>query len=236
MSPHRRPVSLLQAMFGSLALVAGVAIVVGLAHALALPSQTLEPLEPPELEDVADRRPGEVVCPTGEELNRRGEPMPVTSAELIECPSLFDGETVRYEGEAVGAVLLRPTHAWLHLNDDPYGLRIGPISTHRTAVGGNSGMAVSVPRDVGAQVRVGGYRSHGTGVAVIGTFERASREDGGAPAIDATDVRIVRDARAFTHLVSVRRVVTAAVVAAVAIALLAVVFVRRRRANAARMA
>lgn len=204
--------------------------VVAFTEFLQLPVTELPPLEAPELED-EERRPGSVACPTGEEISERGIPIPVTSFELIECPELFDGEQVHYEGEAVGVVLLRADHAWVHLNDDPYGLRIGPLSDHRTAVGGNSGMAVTVPREVAAEVTVGGYRRHGTGVAVTGTYRLTSPLDGGAPAIHADRARITREANTFPEQLSFRRLIAAVSAAAIALVLAVANIVSRRRAH-----
>ena len=226
-SGRRAPVSTQQALLGTVLLVLAVFGIIRLADILRLPALELPPLDAPELED-EDRRPGEVTCPTGEDVQARGIPVPVTSFELIECPELFDGKIVEYEGEAVGAVLLRDDHAWLHLNDDPYGLSIGPLSRHRTAVGGNSGMAVSVPRASAVGVTVGGYRRQGTGVAVTGTYRRNHPLDGGAPGILADEVRIIRDPETFSEPVSTRRIIAAAVLLVLVAALAGVKIYQRR--------
>ena len=221
MTPRRhRPITTIQALMGTAGLIAAAAALIGVSHLLLLPSQVTTPLPAPELEGGEEQRPGAVTCPTHGDLRRRPQPMPVTSAELIECPELFDEELVTYEGEAVGAVLLRSTHGWLHLNDDVYANQLGPLSRHRTVVGGNSGMAVSVPREVAEEVVAGNSRIHGTGVEVVGQFFKAYGGDGGAPAIAANEVRIVREAEQFTHVTSQRRVVTAAFLVPTVIALL----------------
>lgn len=226
---RRRPITTQQSLLGSAAIVLAVAGIVALSNLLLLPAMELPPLEAPELEEDESRRPGEVSCPAGEEVKDRGSPIPVTSFELIECPQLFDGETVSYEGEAVGAVLLRQEHAWVHLNDDPYGLQIGPLSRHRTAVGGNSGMAVSVPRQAAVGVKVGGYRRQGTGLAVVGIYRRAADIDGGAPAIQAQEVRVVREAETFAHPVAGARVIAAVALSLLAAVLGLINFRNRRR-------
>jgi hypothetical protein len=232
MSPRRhRPITTIQALVGSVALLAAAAAVVGLSHLLRLPSLTTAPLPPPELEGPSQRYPGEVVCPTRGDLRDRPQPMPVTSAELIECPDLFDGERVAYAGEAVGAVLLRPTHAWVHLNDDVYANQLGPLSRHRTVVGGNSGMAVSMSRAIAESVQVGNSRSHGTGVRVVGPFFKAYGADGGAPAIEAEQATIVREAERFVPTTSGRRLLAAALLAPITLALL---LLRRRQMVSAR--
>lgn len=228
MTPRRhRPVTTIQAIMGTVALIAAAGALVGLSHLLLLPGLGTAPLPAPELGGGEDVRPGEVVCPSQRELARRPQPIPVTSSELIECPALFDGEVVVYSGEAVGAVLLRSQHAWVHLNDDVYGNEIGPLSRHRTVGGGNSGMAVSVSRSAAEGVQVGNHRTHGTGIEVVGRFFKAYDGDGGAPAIAASDVRIIRPAEQFTHAMSGRRIVAAGILTPATLALL---LLWRRRA------
>ncbi|MPZ73454.1 MAG: hypothetical protein GEU74_09515 [Nitriliruptorales bacterium] len=230
MSPRRyRPITTVQAIVGTVAILAAVAVIVGMSQLLLLPQTGVRLLEAPEHEDEGLTNRGEVTCPSRENLARRPSPMPVSSSELIECPKLFDGEQVRYEGEAVGVVLLRPTHSWVHVNDDPYAVRIGPVSEHRTVAGGNSGMAVSMPRETAAAVTPGAFRTAGTGLSIVGTFLRADPDDGGAPSIRATGVRVVRDARSVHQEISVRRIVAAVVFVAVAMGLLVVRRVVRRR-------
>lgn len=229
MTPRRhRPVSTIQALVGTVGLIAAAAALIGFSHLLLLPGLATAPLPPPEVESDAEVRPGEVVCPSQGDLRRRSRPMPVSSAELIECPALFDGEVVVYSGEAVGAVLLRSHHAWVHLNDDVYGDQLGPLSRHRTVGGGNSGMAVSMPRSDAEGVLVGNSRTHGTGMEVVGEFFKAYDGDGGAPAIVATEVRITRPAEHFIHATSGRRVIAASVLTPATLALL-VLWRRRAR-------
>ena len=232
MSTRRhRPVTTMQAILGTIAIVGIVAALVGLSHLLLLPAGDVPLFDPPVLEDENSKNPGEITCPSGQNLAARPEPMPVTSAELIECPGLFDGEEVRYEGEAVGEVLLRSTSGWVHVNDDIYGVQIGPLSEHRTVAGGNSGMAVSMPREDAVRVTAGGHRRVGTALSIVGTFVRADRRDHGAPAIRATDVEIVRESRAVAAPpTSLRRVVAAAVLSLLIAAMaLGVRNARRRR-------
>ena len=230
MSPRRfRVVTTVQAIVGTVLILVAVAAIVVASNALLLPRGPVASLDAPLDEHPAQANPGAVVCPSGQALARRPTPMPVTSAELIECPSLFDGRIVRYEGEAVGEVLLRPGRAWVHVNDDIYARRIGPVSEHRTVGGGNSGMAISLPRDDAVQIMPGNFRRAGTGVTIVGTFLRADPEDGGSPAIVATDVQIVREPRLIQQRVSSARVIVAVAMTAVVLALLLLRRVRLRR-------
>jgi hypothetical protein len=197
---------------------------------MLLPRSAVPLLDPPALEDENDRNPGGIRCPSGQNLAQRGTPMPVTSAELIECPTLFDGEQVRYEGEAVGEVLLRPTHGWVHVNDDLYAIQIGPLSEHRTVAGGNSGMAVSMAREQAAAITPGSHHTAGTKVEIVGTYLRSDPRDDGAPAIRAISVDVTREARPVAPAqVSLRRAVVAAVLMAATVVLLIVLRVSRRR-------
>jgi hypothetical protein len=219
-------VTTLQAIIGSVMIaLAGTAIVV-LSHLLLLPSLTTAPLPAPEIGGDEEASPGAIHCPGRIELRRRPQPMPVTSAELVECPDLFNGRVVTYTGEAVGAVLLRHDHAWVHLNDDVYATRLGPLSRHRTVSGGNSGMAISMSRSAAAGVITGNNQTHGTGMEVVGVYHAAYDGDGGAPAIKAFRAEVVRDAEPFTHPLSRRRVAVASVLAPLTLALL---ILRRRR-------
>jgi hypothetical protein len=230
MSPRRfRVVTTVQAIVGTVFILVAVAAIVVASNALLLPRAPLASLDVPSDQLPAQANPGAVVCPSGEALARRPTPMPVTSTELIECPSLFDGRVVRYEGEAVGEVLLRPGRAWVHVNDDIYARRLGPVAEHRTVAGGNSGMAISLPRDDAVQIVPGSFRRAGTGVGVVGTFLRADPEDGGSPAIVATDVEIIREPRAIQQTVSMVRVIVAAAMTAVVLGLLFLRRARRRR-------
>ena len=227
MSPRRfRVVTTVQAIVGTVLILAAVGAIVLASNALLLPRGPIASLDAALDEHPARPNPGAVVCPTGQSLAQRPIPMPVTSTELIECPSLFDGRVVRYEGEAVGEVLLRPGRAWVHVNDDLYARQLGPVAEHRTVAGGNSGMAISMPRDNAVEVVPGSFRRVGTGVAVVGTFMRADPQDGGSPAIVATAVEIVREPRVIEQRVSTVRVIVAAAMAMVVLGLL---FLRRAR-------
>lgn len=165
----------------------------------------------------------EDICPDPPAAASR-VPVAVAAEELIECPASYDTALVAYEGEAVRAILRRGSRAWLQLNDDRYALDLGPIHEHRTAVGGNSGIPVSVPTTVAdAITSVGDARHHGDVIAVTGIFHRADPADGGGPTIQARTAEITRVGRPTTRAVDPARAVTAAsvTVAALGVALLA---------------
>lgn len=147
------------------------------------------------------------------------EPVVVSADDLVECPDTFDGVTIRYTGEAVRAVLHRGTRAWVHLNDDPYALELGPLYEHRTTVGGNSGIPVSIPSAVADVITyVGDARHRGAVLTVTGTFRRANPDDGGGPGIHASAARITEPGRPTKRPVDRARIVAAATVVAAALA------------------
>jgi hypothetical protein len=138
---------------------------------------------------------------------------------MCECPELYDGQVVRYRGEAVRAVLPRGDRAWVHQNDDPYALEIGPLPAHRTAVGGNSGIPVWIPIEVANQIAyVGDARHRGDILEIVGTYRAAHPVDDGGPAIHTDEARIEQRGHPVSRPVGRRRVI-----AAIAVALFAVV-------------
>jgi hypothetical protein len=205
----------IQALLGAVIVVAVAAgIVEGLGQLVARGEQ-LPSLEAPA-QDEADE-----MCP---EAIADSAPVEVTASDLIECPSSFDGVAVSYRGEAVRAVLDRGDRAWVHLNDDPYALQLGPLPEHRTAVGGNSGIPVSIPASSAANItHVGDARHRGDIIAVTGTFYRANPADGGGPSIEADTAEIVRRGRVTSRPVNNARTLTTSVIciAALTIALIA---------------
>ena len=202
-------------------LLTAAAIVAALGQLVA-PDEQLPPLGAPAQEEQAD------ICPAP-----RGpaaeEPVVVVADELIECPATFDGVTVSYRGEAVRAVLARGPRSWVHLNDDPYALELGPLYDHRTAVGGNSGIPVSIPTAVADTItHVGGPRHHGDILEVAGVFHRADPHDGGGPAIQADVVRITEVGNAVRRSVDRTRLFVAAAISIAALGAAILAHTRRR--------
>ena len=155
---------------------------------------------------------------------------PVKASDLIECPQLYDGQKVVYEGEVVRAILRRGDRAWVQVNDDAYALDLGPLPEHRTAVGGNSGIPVSIPAQSADQLRhVGMHQQQGDVIRVSGTFHRADPVDGGGPTIQAATVAIQRPGHRFDLGVSRPRAAVAALLA-LAVVLLGARDVWSRRA------
>ena len=140
----------------------------------------------------------------------------------------FDGAVVRYRGEAVRAVLRRGPRSWVQLNDDPYGLELGPLYDHRTTVGGNSGIPVAIPTSVADTIAyVGGPRHRGDILEVTGVFHRADPRDGGGPAIEADAASITQAGRPVRRSVDSARLLTATIISIAALG--AAVLARKRR-------
>lgn len=214
-----------ESLIGALLVACAGVGVVALCTWLLLPAEQLPSLDTPSQEEVD--QPQDVTCAqrlaaASRDSDASGA-LQVDSATLIECPAAFDGKLIAYRGEAVGAVLLRGDRAWTHLNDDVYALVAGPLPEHRQSVGGNSGIAVNIPAAAARGiVAVGGARHRGDVLAVRGPFRRAAVDDGEAPGIFARTVSDVRRGGPVHPPVSRRRVVVAAALLAVTVALGAV--------------
>lgn len=219
MSPRRdRPLKPTEAALGILLVVLVLGGIVGLSYALLVPADPEAQLPAPVEPDEAGL--GVRACDEEELLPPNGESPPiVTSTDLIECPDLFDGRRIAFEGEAVGAVMRQGTLAWLHVNDDVYGNTLGPLPEHRLAGGGNAGMAVLVPVDEAQDITTGGFNRRGTGLTVTGIYHKDHPADPGAPAIDADTLEVTREAREVDHPAYTPRLVVAGVLAALTLGL-----------------
>lgn len=203
-------------------LLAGVVAALTIAglQVLVRPGDQLPPLDAPVQPAAGDRCP-EVVGP---------DPVPVTAAELIECPGAYDGAQVRYTGEVVRAVLELGERAVVQVNDDVYALSLGPLPEHRTTRGGNSGMPVVLPWAVADRLHhVGDFRHHGDVITVVGTFRQADPADDGGPTISADSAVIVRPGRELPRSVDRTRLVVAALLLVIVLGLAAAAWAGRRR-------
>lgn len=154
----------------------------------------------------------------------------VTSSELYDCPTVWDGRPVRFTGEVIGGILQRGEESWLQLNDDAYAGGTGPLPYHRDFRGGNGGVGVLVPtRLVGSIRHVGGPAAHGDVLEVTGVFHRVDRETGEIAIVRAATLRVVRPGGPVRQVVEPRRVAVASVLGALAVALMVLQWHRRRR-------
>jgi hypothetical protein len=119
--------------------------------------------------------------------------------DLIENMKEYDGQTVTIGGEAIGDLMVRGTHAWFTVDDDPYSNK--SIEAGGQLVG-MSNMSMSVwaaKTDTEGMKILGGYKNKGVQVTVTGVFNRACHEHGGDTDIHAFSVEVIRPGHAFSH-------------------------------------
>lgn len=157
-------------------------------------------------------------------------PTAVTSGELLDCPTTWDGRTVRYSGELIGAVLQRREGAWLQVNDDEYAHGLGPLPSHPNLRGGNAGIGVWIPRTLIDRIQtLGGPRQQGDVVELTGVYHRVDPHSREVAIIRATDLRVLISGGPATAPVAPRRVVTAIVLGSIAAGFLIAQWRQRRR-------
>ena len=146
-----------------------------------------------------------------------GTPTPGSTA-LVEDAGDWDGRIVGFTGEAIGEAMRRGTMAWIHLNDDAYGL--ADAGAEATLAGFNGGIGVWVDADDASLISVfGDNKHHGDLVEVTGTFNAACPLHGGDMDIHATSLRIVRPGYAAVTLIRPSRMIAAAILAGLTLAL-----------------
>lgn len=196
-----RPVSRLRVLVGALLLLGAIVGIIAVGETLRHPPGDVEGAVPPEEGDFRD----ELVCPTDlppdDESGPQSEGGPavsVTSGDLHDCPSVYDGRAVRYEGEVVGALLRRSDGAWTQLNDDPYAGALGPLPLHRDYRGANAGVGVFLPAALVDRVEVvGGPRARGDVLTIVGTFHRVDPRSREVAVIRAHTATVSRRGRPF---------------------------------------
>jgi hypothetical protein len=146
-----------------------------------------------------------------------GAPAP-GSTELVENPSAWNGRIIGFTGEAIGEAMRRGTMAWIHLNDDAYGLADAGAGV--TLAGFNGGIGVWADADDASLISLfGDYRHHGDLVEVVGTFNAACPLHGGDMDIHATSLRIVRPGYTAVQLIRPSRMIAAAILAGLTLGL-----------------
>lgn len=116
----------------------------------------------------------------------------VASTAVLSCPVAFDGRTITFAGEVIGDVLVRDGGAWVLINDDAYALATGPLPTHRTRSGFNSGLPVWLPDGLHESLSEPGRPGRrGDVVEVVGRVVRVDPDDAGGMTLRAERLRIV---------------------------------------------
>jgi hypothetical protein len=155
------------------------------------------------------------------------------SAALVEDAQHWDGQVVQFTGEAIGEAMRRGTMAWIHLNDDAYGLADAGASPG--LAGSNSGIAVWVDSAMASRIAFfGTYRRHGDLVEVTGTFHAACPQHGGDTDIHATSLRVVRPGYTTVRLIRPSRTIAATILAGLTLGLLFVNLLLDRRLEGGR--
>lgn len=198
-----RAVSRLRVLLGALVFLGALGGVIAVSELLRPAPVAVDRTVPPSEGDIRD----EVVCPTdlppdgdSDAPRRAGPPVSVTSTQLYDCPTVYDGRSVRYTGEVVGALLQRSDGAWTQLNDDLYGGALGPLPTHRDYRGANAGVGVFLPPDIAGRVQtVGGPRARGDVLVIVGTFHRVDPDSREAAVIRADTATVERRGRPIDH-------------------------------------
>lgn len=126
----------------------------------------------------------------------------VTSTALIENAAELDNQTVEFEGEAVGDVMLRGDHAWVNVSDGANAVGIWcPVETLPT-------IAV-----------LGRYQTVGDRLHVRGQYHRACPQHGGDLDIHAVSVQVVERGRRVPQRVAPAKIAAAGIAALCALAL-----------------
>jgi hypothetical protein len=186
-------------------LVAGVLLLLATMIGIDLLRLAEGPVDPTLTLESGDPRV-DVVCPGADPAEGTPRDVPVepaerpevevTSGELLDCPQAFDGRRVIYEGEVVGQRLGRGERVWIQVNDDAYGLELGPLPGHRYYLGGNSGLGVNLAVDDDARIgRRGGPGVLGDRVEIHGTFHRVDERSGEMAVIRATSLEVIGTGR-----------------------------------------
>lgn len=204
----RRPAGVRRRVVSASAVVVVVVLVGVFAFANELRHPLTDDGELADADVIGDPR-GEASCPVPDEPGREvdpgpavsGEPLTVSSNDLLSCPRAYDGKLVRYTGEPVGEVLERGDHAWVQLNDGAYS-QTAPLPLRPDFAGSNAGIGARLPEDGVEEItHVGGPRRRGDIVAVEGRFHRALPDTADTMAIDADRVQRLRSGERIEHRV-----------------------------------
>jgi hypothetical protein len=87
---------------------------------------------------------------------------PSSSVDLVNNSKNYDGQTVTYEGEIIGDIMVRGENAWINVND------------------GSNAIGVWTTREMTREIfKKGSYRTRGDTLRIEGIFHRSCPEHGG---------------------------------------------------------
>ena len=99
----------------------------------------------------------------------------VTTTDLIEHASEWDGKTVTFTGELIGDVMLRGDHVWLNVLDD------------------SNAIGIWAERSVLDSITsIGRYEQTGDTMQIKGVFHRACQEHGGDMDLHAEQIIVIK--------------------------------------------
>lgn len=235
---HREPVRRRRVLAGTaiaLALLAGlVALAEGLRHP---PSGGHPPVadgaaagDPRVPLDCPEPTPGEARERAPSTIAPRGEPVEVTSTELLNCPEHYDRRIVRYQGEVIGGLLPRRDGTWVQVNDDVYAGPVGPLPGHRQYHGANSGVGVRLPHGLAEEITtVGGPHARGDRIEVVGVFRRVDPGSREVTVVHADSLAVTQAGRRHPDPPLGDRRIAAGVLAVLAVAMAVTERVMARR-------
>lgn len=97
----------------------------------------------------------------------------VSSNDLVDNASRYDGQVIEYQGEVIGDVMNRGDHAWVNVND------------------GGRAIGIWLTKNMADQINTrGDYNNIGDTLRIIGTFNRACSQHGGDLDIHANQFNI----------------------------------------------
>lgn len=109
----------------------------------------------------------------------------IFSNELIENAKKYEGETIVFQGEAIGDTMNRGDHGWINVQD-----------------GGNA-IGVWAPAEDLRRIKFAGDYSHmGDIVLIEGVFNQACEEHGGDIDIHAKSLTVIKTGREVNHPLS----------------------------------
>ena len=130
-----------------------------------------------------------VICGLGFGICSTAYAQVVSSAELINKSSDYDGKTVVYQGEVIGDVMAREGFAWINLND------------------ASNAIGVWIKKDLTREIAyTGAYKTSGDVVEVTGVFHRSCLVHGGDLDIHAESLRQIEGGNNLKEKLSPRRV------------------------------
>jgi len=116
----------------------------------------------------------------------------VSSTELINNAKNYNGNTVVYEGEVIGDIMVRGEYAWINVND------------------GKNAIGIWIKKELIKDILyTGNYKAKGDSVEITGKFNRSCPEHGGDLDIHGQSLNKISPGNKIFHAVNKRAVALA---------------------------